>query len=370
VETDREYFFEDEARVQCHRGYRLIGQSIVKCGTEQTFDDLPVCEDIDECGNSQCDLASTECVNMPGSFYCKCRSGFAPSLECRNIGDLGLGSLGIPDHAITVSSSQEDHPKELIRLGAPAGWCGNNFAKGSNWALIDLKAPTVIRGFRTQGVNKVGGGVAYASGIRVQYTDNLTDIFKDYTNPDGSSVEFRILEPTLSVLNLPIPIEARYIRLIIQDFVVSPCLQLELMGCTRMECNDINECSVNNGGCHQKCINSPGSSACTCTTGYELYTQNGTAGFFIEGSETGLKDGDTHRLNKTCVPKMCPTIAAPENGLLLSTKDKYHYNDSVSFQCDFGYVINGANKLTCTATGAWSAAIPQCERKNNLYDFS
>lgn len=117
-----------------------------------------------------------------------------------------------------------------MRLGSTAGWCGANFAKGGNWVLIDLKAPTVIRGFRTQGVHKIGGGVAYASGIRVQYTDDLTDVFKDYINPDGSAVEFRILDPSLSVLNLPIPIETRYLRLIIQNYVVSPCLQLELMG--------------------------------------------------------------------------------------------------------------------------------------------
>jgi hypothetical protein len=113
VDSDREYFFDDEARVQCHRGYKLLGQSIIKCGPDQMFEDLPVCEDIDECVNSQCDLASTECANVAGSFYCKCRTGFSPSLDCRNIADLGLGSGGIPDHAITVSSAQEDHPKEV-----------------------------------------------------------------------------------------------------------------------------------------------------------------------------------------------------------------------------------------------------------------
>ena len=39
---------------------------------------------------------------------------------------------------------------------------------------------------------------------------------KDYTNPDGTPVEFRILEPTLSVLNLPVPIEAQYVKFKIQ----------------------------------------------------------------------------------------------------------------------------------------------------------
>lgn len=83
----------------------------------------------------------------------------------------------------------------------------------------------------------------------------MTDVFKDYTNPDGTAVEFRILEPTLSVLNLPMPIEARYVKFKIQDYIGAPCIKLEVMGCTRLECLDINECAVNNGGCDQKCIN-------------------------------------------------------------------------------------------------------------------
>jgi len=33
---------------------------------------------------------------------------------------------------------------------------------------VDLKAPTVVKGFRTQGVQKLSGEIAYASGIRVQ----------------------------------------------------------------------------------------------------------------------------------------------------------------------------------------------------------
>lgn len=129
-----------------------------------------------------------------------------------------------------------------------------------------------------------------------------------------------------------------------------------------MECNDINECATNNGGCHQKCINSPGSSSCACNVGYDLYTQNGTAGFFIEGSETGIKDGDTYRMNKTCVPKMCPPLQSPENGVLVSTKEKHHFGDQVSFQCNFGYVIAGSYGLTCTSTGIWNGTTPMCQR--------
>lgn len=104
-------------------------------------------------------------------------------------------------------------------------------------------------------VMRADGNIAFTSAIRIQYTNDLTDVFKDYTNPDGTAVEFRILEPTLSVLNLPMPIEAQYVKFKIQDYVGAPCLKVEIMGCARLDCMDINECSENNGGCEQKCLN-------------------------------------------------------------------------------------------------------------------
>lgn len=92
-------------------------------------------------------------------------------------------------------------------------------------------------------------------------------------------------------------------------------MRMEAMGCTRLDCTDINECAKNNGGCDQKCLNSAGSYSCSCNTGYELFTSNGTAGYFIEKFETGDRDGDTIQKNKSCVPVMCPALTVPENGI-------------------------------------------------------
>ncbi|XP_072154980.1 uncharacterized protein uif isoform X2 [Bemisia tabaci] len=362
IDQSRKYFFGDEARVQCHKGFKLTGGSnIIRCGPQQSFVNTPKCEDVNECANSQCDLASTECINTPGSFHCKCRSGFAASMECRPVGDLGLTTGGIPDESISTSGSEPGFGKELVRLNSFRGWCGNNVEPGTNWILLDLKAPTVIRAFRTQSVARGSGSLAFTSAVRIQYSDNLTDVFTDYTNPDGTPVEFRILEPTLSVLNLPVPIEAKYIKFKIQDYVGAPCMRLEVMGCTRLECMDVNECLTNNGGCDQKCINSPGNYSCVCNVGYELFTRNGTAGFTVDPSETGERDGDAYQRNKTCVPVMCPTLQAPENGIILSTKDSYHFGDLVSFQCQFGFVMAGSASLLCTSGGVWNGSVPQCQ---------
>lgn len=320
---------------------------------------LFILTDINECSTSQCDLASTECTNTPGSFFCKCKKGFTATSECRPVGDLGLANGGIPEESITVSSSEEGYSKGLLRLNS-VGWCGNSVDPGTNWVQIDFKAPTIIRGFRTQGVQRFDDQVAFTSAIRLQYTDDLTDVFKEYANPDGTAVEFRILEPSLSILNLPVPIEARYLRLRIQDYSYAPCLRLEVMGCTRFNCVDVNECAKHNGGCDQKCVNSPGSYSCACNAGYELFTQNGTAGFAISKSETGTHDGDLYQKNKTCVPVMCSALTAPENGKLLTSKVQHHFGDLVSFQCNFGYVMSGSASLLCLSSGQWNSTVPEC----------
>lgn len=114
IDTNKQYFFGDDARVQCHRGFKLTGgSSVIKCGANQKFLNVPKCEDVNECATSQCDAASTECINTNGGFYCRCRAGFNPNLECRPIGDLGLISGGIPDESITVSSSEPGFVKEV-----------------------------------------------------------------------------------------------------------------------------------------------------------------------------------------------------------------------------------------------------------------
>jgi phosphatidate phosphatase PAH1 len=40
----REYYFGDEARVQCYKGYKLTGSNIIKCSIGQEFLNPPKCE--------------------------------------------------------------------------------------------------------------------------------------------------------------------------------------------------------------------------------------------------------------------------------------------------------------------------------------
>ena len=139
-------------------------------------------------------------------------------------------------------------------------------------------------------------GVAFASSIRLQYAD---DFFRKYKSPEGAPVEFRIPEGT--------SIAVAYFRLVIQDYSVAPCLRMEMMGCSRSECLDLDECAVKNGDCQQKCVNNPGGFACSC--GYDLFVENGMAGFHTLESETGVRctsGGTWNASAPECQPPLWP----------------------------------------------------------------
>lgn len=364
VDRDQAYYFQDQARVRCHPGFELRGNPIITCGQNRIFQDVPTCRDIDECSETDaCDAASTYCNNTSGSYFCRCKEGFEPNLDCRPVRDLGLSTGSIPPPSIRASSTESDYDKNEVRLNSQNGWCGKIHRPGENWIQFDLRAPTVLKGFRTQPVSRPDGSLAFPTKMRIQYSNDLADVFRDYSDPRQRPVEFRLLPHGLSgvsTVNLPFHLEARLLRFYIMDYTVAPCLRLELMGCSRQECIDINECSKENGGCDHRCINSPGSYNCLCNNGFELFTRNGTAGFEIPSGETGVQDGDVYRLNKTCVEKLCPHVKSPENGLLLSTRSSFHFGDVVHFQCHFGYVMEGSSTLLCTSTGVWNGTEPTC----------
>jgi hypothetical protein len=105
-----------------------------------------------------------------------------------------------------------------------------------------------------------------------------------------------------------------------------------------------------------------------CNVGYDLFTEDGVSGFHVPASETGLRDGDSFRFNKTCVPKSCAPLPAPEHGRIAvgGQRTMQRFGDLVHFKCDFGYLMEGASALLCTSTGEWNGTIPTCVCKCSI----
>lgn len=62
----------------------LNPESMFSCHCKSGFSgDGKFCQDIDECSQKQlndCDLKTTNCVNLPGTYECRCKRGFKPAL--------------------------------------------------------------------------------------------------------------------------------------------------------------------------------------------------------------------------------------------------------------------------------------------------
>lgn len=63
----------------------------------------------------------------------------------------------------------------------------------------------------------------------------------------------------------------------------------------------------------------------------------------LQEGETGSSVLDKVRFNQSCVPKTCPKLTAPVNGLLLTTAKTFHYPLVVEFQCRFAYQVSLKN---------------------------
>ncbi|XGW30547.1 hypothetical protein V3C99_009476 [Haemonchus contortus] len=335
--------FGDAARVHCDAGFRADGPEEVKCLANQSLSTVPSCRDIDECaeGLAQCQEASTKCVNLPGGYACQCLSGFQPQLVCPSPSVLSVSSL--------IASSEFVLPPVLSTVG----WCAAN-SDSQKSVTLHFTVPKVIEKIRFH--KMVEGEV---TSIRIRYSDEEGLPLRELS-VDGKD-EFAV-SPSASgdVFELPYTIESRILQISIASFKAGACMKIELLGCQKSSCVDINECMKDNGHCDQICVNKQGSYKCACREGYDLFTVNGQGGVELKEGETGEHPLDVIKFNKTCIPRSCPEIHSPENGKLLSTLKKFSYPMSVQFQCDFGYQMMGPNFLQCLADGSWNGTTPFC----------
>ncbi|XP_053955378.1 fibrillin-2 isoform X2 [Anastrepha ludens] len=112
-------------------------------------------------------------------------------------------------------------------------------------------------------------------------------------------------------------------------------------------CEDINECLNDNGGCvGGECVNHVGSYQCKCLLGHRLANDRRTCEHKPE-----LRD-------------QCPPFAAVANGDFHCTKyrhkKKHFYNTRCKVWCNEGYRLEGPTQRFCNASGRWDDFESRC----------
>ncbi|XP_044882155.1 P-selectin-like isoform X1 [Mauremys mutica] len=147
-----------------------------------------------------------------------------------------------------------------------------------------------------------------------------------------------------------------------------------LNGSETLECTALGQWTGHPPRCEAvKCpeLDSPGRGRLNCTHWHGDFTYNSTCtfscetGFVLNGSETlecmalGQWRGQTPR----CEAVKCPVLDSPDRGQLNCTHwhGDFTYNSTCAFSCVMGFVLNGSEKLECTALGQWRGQTPRCE---------
>uniref|UniRef100_A0A0R3RA38 Sushi domain-containing protein n=1 Tax=Brugia timori TaxID=42155 RepID=A0A0R3RA38_9BILA len=246
------------ARVECQPGFRTVGADSLKCLANQTLSDVPECQDIDECaeGSAICSIPSTKCINMPGA----CNTASV------------LNSLSAEGSSEMDGFRAEDYATTEI------SWCAN--PNDSNRKITFVFAvPKVIERIR---IEKTTNG-AYPIVISLKYSNRTGVPLIPFVAANITKLITRnVAIVGGELLVLPQAIEVRVLELTIEEFFNNACMKLDILGCHKTNCFDVNECEQNNGNCEQICINSQGSYRCACEIGFDLLTEDGQGGVHIK----------------------------------------------------------------------------------------
>uniref|UniRef100_A0A8C5VFG6 Coagulation factor VIII n=2 Tax=Microcebus murinus TaxID=30608 RepID=A0A8C5VFG6_MICMU len=159
------------------------------------------------------------------------------SKQCQT--PLGMASGHIRDFQITASGQYGQWAPKLARLhysGSINAW---STKEPFSWIKVDLLAPMIIHGIKTQGARQKFSSL-YISQFIIMYSldgkkwktyrgNSTGTLMVFFGNVDSTGIKHNIFNP---------PIIARYIRLHPTHYSIRSTLRMELMGC------DLNSCSM------------------------------------------------------------------------------------------------------------------------------
>ncbi|CAJ0565011.1 unnamed protein product, partial [Mesorhabditis spiculigera] len=302
------FSFGDTARVECDLGYRGDGPEEVECLANQTFSTVPKCVDIDEC-TEQKSLCS----------------------GCSNASPLPVV------HA-TATSENFLYPTATLSRG---GWCAEENDPVKT-VTIDLGTPKTLERLH---IEKTADG--YPTRISIRFAKNASQPLVQYAI--GQETVFSLRAVAMSggeLFSFPQPVEAQIVEVRLVE--------------TKAPASTSTSARRTTGTVIIFASIIWAATSAPCKDGYDLFTADGQGGRVVKEGETGYSNLDVYRFNKTCVPKICPTVTSPMNGKLLATGKEFAYPMTVKFQCNFGYQMMGAEFIQCLADGTWNGTTPFC----------
>ncbi|XP_038816074.1 uncharacterized protein si:ch73-105b23.6 [Salvelinus namaycush] len=247
----------------CSIGYQSNGQT---------------CEDIDECAGNICSFYA-DCVNTLGSYRCSCFDGFnGNGLACRDINECNGENTCDPNAACINVLGSYDCSCRTGYLGD-----GRKCTDIDECATLNI-CPASAACVNTRGSFYCDCGTGYIfNNSKCMDLDECTigrcSPFSTCANLPGSfTCECRagyrgngITCEDLDECSLAQQCHSNALCTNLAGTFNCRC-QVGYSGDGAIQCADVNECLVDNGGCRNKatCVNSKGSFSCLCPPGFNL----------------------------------------------------------------------------------------------------
>ncbi|KAM8858714.1 uncharacterized protein AB9W97_019143 [Spinachia spinachia] len=342
-------------RCTCSSGYETNGQ---------------MCVDIDECARNICNLYAL-CINTVGSYQCTCNSGFEGNgLTCADVNECNENNQCNPFAGC------------INRLGSYECFCFDGFiGDGRLCEDIDECANATICPLTSTCVNTNGS----------YYCDCGSGfIFNNSKCLDQDECSAGRCSPFANCINSPGSFSCQCIagyrgdgftcRDVDECTLAKQChsngLCINLPGsynCTcqvgyagdgTIQCTDVNECLVDNGGCRNKalCVNNQGSFSCQCQSGFILVNQT-----LCQDINECVEQNNPCRVNEECKnidgSFECPCLGGyyrPASNMDCVDEDECKDNPChVNATC-----LNTIGSHTCTCKRGFSAKGTRCEDVN------
>ncbi|XP_065845108.1 fibrillin-2-like [Oscarella lobularis] len=288
----------------CSRGYEL-------------GNDGKSCIDINECASNDLNQCSQRCINTKRSYRCKCNQGYklaGDGYSCIDIDECRRG-----ENQCSVSE---------LCVNSPGSYRCSCYP---GWQLTE-------NGFNCTDINECDVNNGGCQHTCINTPGNRTcECETGYETQDGGVTCQDINE----CLDTPCNMTCQNTNGSFSCNCRSPSFRLHSNG---RDCLDIDECSVNNGGCAQICTNFYGGYECSCEDGYAV---------------------------KPNRPSKCQDINECREETDNCTQRCHNVVGSYYCSCDAGYELN-ADNMTCTDVDECDRNISGCNQicSNEEGDFS